>query len=149
MKKIQIGFLALVATLFSSCAGMPPVQVPGGQLVFGQGGDGQQLGGGYQNPQQQQFAVTRSERCYVRLGADAPKPVVQMVETATAAAVQSLFAKSCFAHDGQRGEWPDINQVNGIAQELFHAKGHSLSPGAEGASRCFKVMEYRPGLPPG
>lgn len=154
MKTFQSLVLALCAMFLVSCVGggVPPVRVPGGTLVFGaqQQGGGynpyQQQQGGYFPPQQQQHVV--SERCYVKLGADAPLNVVQAVEFATAAKVQAVFAERCFANNGMRGEWPALEEVNQMAQALFKSKGLNLSPGSEGTSGCFKIMEYRPGLPP-
>jgi hypothetical protein len=89
------------------------------------------------------------ERCYVKIGADCSnQSITQAVESAAAAEVQSLFAKSCFAANGNKGVWSTPREVEGVVQGLFAAKGYKLTPGAEGAPGHFKVMEYRFGLPP-
>lgn len=126
---------------------MAPIRVPGGQIVFG-GGQYPQQQVSYEGQQPQQ-SQQRFERCYVKLGADAPQPTVQVVESATVAKIQSLFAESCFQNNGQRGEWPDLGQVEEVVKNLFKQKGLNLSAGNEGSPGCFKVMEYKPGLPPG
>jgi hypothetical protein len=47
MKTFNLFILALCAVLFTSCAGMPSVRVPGGTIVFGNNGGGQGGGGQY------------------------------------------------------------------------------------------------------
>ncbi len=144
MKKIQIlqfVFAVFVSALFTSCTGTIPV--PGGQIVFGNGG--QQVRGsqnyGQQRPWGEKIVTTQEYRTPETRGVGIQ--IKGTPPTEVCVAVKVAVGHWCEDMHVQHGVWPTFDEAVTKAKSEFAKRGYNVKRSDTPAPNTFNIVQYK------